>query len=104
VSTDQNLIFNAPAKPREAPGTAHTDTHTVTSAMQPRGYRADIDGLRAVAVLLVLIFHGGLALFPSGFIGVDIFFVISGYLTTSIILSAVSRGDFSLKQFYVRRL
>ncbi len=104
MSTDQNLILNAPAKPREAPGTAHTDTHTVTSAMQPRGYRADIDGLRAVAVLLVLIFHGGLALFPSGFIGVDIFFVISGYLTTSIILSAVSRGDFSLKQFYVRRL
>lgn len=67
-------------------------------------YRADIDGLRAVAVLLVLIFHGGLAVFPSGFIGVDMFFVISGYLTTSIILKSLDKGAFSFSGFYTRRI
>lgn len=67
-------------------------------------YRADIDGLRAIAVLLVLIFHGGLALFPSGFIGVDIFFVISGYLTTSIIIKSLDNGTFSFSGFYTRRI
>ncbi|QXI18084.1 acyltransferase family protein [Pseudomonas hamedanensis] len=67
-------------------------------------YRADIDGLRAIAVLLVLIFHGGLAVFPSGFIGVDIFFVISGYLTTSIIMKSLENGTFSFTGFYTRRI
>ncbi|GLQ97599.1 acyltransferase family protein [Dyella mobilis] len=67
-------------------------------------YRKDISGLRAVAVLLVLLFHGRLAMFPSGFIGVDIFFVISGYLITSIIQSQLLKGTFSLSDFYVRRL
>ncbi|PWB36183.1 acyltransferase [Pseudomonas sp. NDM] len=67
-------------------------------------YRADIDGLRAIAVLLVLVFHGGLTLFPSGFIGVDIFFVVSGYLTTSIIMKALENGTFSFTGFYTRRI
>jgi peptidoglycan/LPS O-acetylase OafA/YrhL len=67
-------------------------------------YRKDISGLRAVAVLLVLLFHGRLAMFPSGFIGVDIFFVISGYLITSIIQAQLLKGTFSLADFYVRRL
>lgn len=67
-------------------------------------YRADIDGLRAIAVLLVLIFHGGLMLFPSGYIGVDIFFVISGYLTTSIIMKSLDNGTFSFSGFYTRRI
>ncbi|MGV8864522.1 MAG: acyltransferase family protein [Pseudomonas sp.] len=67
-------------------------------------YRPDIDGLRAIAVLLVLIFHGGLSLFPSGFIGVDIFFVISGYLITSIITHSIDNNRFSFAKFYSRRL
>ncbi|GAB2582311.1 acyltransferase [Dyella jejuensis] len=67
-------------------------------------YRKDISGLRAVAVVLVLLFHGRLAAFPSGFVGVDVFFVISGYLITSIIQAQLLRGTFSLADFYVRRL
>jgi peptidoglycan/LPS O-acetylase OafA/YrhL len=71
---------------------------------QHLNYRPDIDGLRAVAVLLVLIFHGFPRFIKGGFIGVDIFFVISGYLITSIILKSQARGDFSLIEFYSRRI
>ena len=67
-------------------------------------YRPDIDGLRAVAVLSVLIFHGFPEVLPSGFVGVDIFFVISGYLISSIIISQVSSDRFSLLEFYTRRI
>lgn len=67
-------------------------------------YRPDIDGLRAVAVLLVIFFHAGFRLFPSGFIGVDIFFVISGFLITSIIYSSLQNDRFSFIDFYNRRL
>ncbi len=67
-------------------------------------YRSDIDGLRAIAILLVLVYHGGLALFPSGFIGVDVFFVISGYLITTIIHRSLNENNFSFIDFYNRRL
>lgn len=67
-------------------------------------YRPDIDGLRAVAIILVLIYHGGLSFFPSGFIGVDVFFVISGFLITQIIHESVHKGSFSFLDFYNRRL
>jgi peptidoglycan/LPS O-acetylase OafA/YrhL len=67
-------------------------------------HRLDIDGLRAVAVLLVLLFHTGASAFSGGFIGVDIFFVISGYLITGIIVRDLSRGTFSLSRFYERRI
>ncbi len=63
-----------------------------------------IDGLRAVAILLVLFFHGGVKLFPSGFIGVDIFFVISGFLITGIIYNSLANNQFSFARFYSRRL
>jgi len=66
-------------------------------------YRAEIDGLRALAVVPVILFHAGLHAFGGGFVGVDVFFVISGYLITSIIVSEMDRGDFSIARFYERR-
>ncbi|MFA9192158.1 acyltransferase family protein [Flavobacterium sp. FZUC8N2.13] len=67
-------------------------------------YRPDIDGLRAIAILLVIIFHAGFSLFPGGFIGVDVFFVISGFLITSIIEKEIKENSFSFKNFYLRRI
>ena len=73
-------------------------------------YRPEIDGLRAIAVISVILYHGQITIldnqsFKGGFIGVDIFFVISGYLITSIILKElVSKGSFSFKNFYQRRV
>lgn len=67
-------------------------------------YRADIDGLRAIAVLSVLAYHLRMGLFPGGFVGVDIFFVISGYLISAIILKDISAGKFSIAGFYERRV
>jgi peptidoglycan/LPS O-acetylase OafA/YrhL len=66
-------------------------------------YRREIDGLRAIAVLPVILFHAGVELFSGGFVGVDVFFVISGYLITSIILKEQQTGTFSLVRFYERR-
>ena len=67
-------------------------------------YRADIDGLRALAVLSVIVFHAFPAIMPGGFIGVDIFFVISGFLIGTIIFSSVEAGKFSYVEFYRRRI
>lgn len=66
-------------------------------------YRSEIDGLRAVAVVPVILFHAGFEVFSGGFAGVDIFFVISGYLITSIIASELEKGKFSILTFYERR-
>lgn len=66
-------------------------------------YRREIDGLRALAVTAVILFHAGFEQFRGGFVGVDIFFVISGYLITTIIISDLKAGQFSLAQFYERR-
>ncbi len=67
-------------------------------------YRPDIDGLRAIAVLAVIIFHMNPEWLPGGFIGVDIFFVISGYLITTIIYREMKQGTFSFQNFYKRRI
>jgi len=66
-------------------------------------YRREIDGLRALAVIPVIFFHAGFSLFSGGFVGVDIFFVISGYLITSILINEIISGDFSIITFYERR-
>ena len=66
-------------------------------------YRPDIDGLRAVAVLSVIVFHAGFLWAQGGFIGVDVFFVISGFLITGIVLRELQEGTFSLARFYERR-
>ncbi|MEQ8268871.1 MAG: acyltransferase family protein [Parvibaculum sp.] len=67
-------------------------------------YRPDVDGLRALAVVPVVLFHAQVSGFSGGFVGVDVFFVISGYLITSIIYSEVSAGRFSILSFYERRI
>ena len=66
-------------------------------------YRAEIDGLRAVAVVPVILFHAGFELFSGGFIGVDVFFVISGYLITAIMIEDMEKKRFSVLNFYERR-
>ena len=66
-------------------------------------YRREIDGLRALAVIPVILFHAGFQAFGGGFVGVDVFFVISGYLITSIILQDLQKNRFSLLRFYERR-
>ena len=67
-------------------------------------YRPDIDGLRAIAVLAVVIFHAFPALLPGGFSGVDVFFVISGYLISGIIFKGLEQDSFSFAQFYAHRI
>ncbi|MGE0882112.1 MAG: acyltransferase family protein [Blastocatellales bacterium] len=67
-------------------------------------YRPDIDGLRAIAVIPVVLFHAGFAGFHGGFVGVDVFFVISGFLITSLILPETLDGKFSIVTFYERRV
>jgi len=76
---------------------------SLTTKIPSSDYRPDIDGLRAVAVLLVVFYHFDPDLVTGGFIGVDMFFVISGYLITGIIVKGIQAGNFSLVDFYVRR-
>ena len=74
-----------------------------THYFHPR-YRPDIDGLRAIAVLSVVIFHAFPSLLPGGFIGVDVFFVISGYLISTIIFKNLKNDSFNFLEFYARRI
>jgi len=66
-------------------------------------YRSEIDGLRALAVMPVILFHAGFIFFSGGFIGVDVFFVISGYLITTILINDIEKNKFSIINFYERR-
>ena len=68
------------------------------------GYRPELDGLRAVAVASVLLYHLGSPISPGGFVGVDVFFVLSGFLITRLIAEELRIGEFSLLKFYERRI
>ena len=67
-------------------------------------YLAEIDGLRALAVIPVILFHAGFEYFSGGFVGVDIFFVISGYLITTLLIEQIQSKRFSFLIFYERRI
>ena len=67
-------------------------------------YRADIDGLRGISIISVVLFHARMPGFSGGFVGVDVFFVISGYLITGIIYGKLNEGTFTFEEFYVRRV
>ena len=69
------------------------------------GYRGDIDGLRAVSIIAVVLFHAGVTRFSGGFVGVDVFFVISGFLITGLLVREIDRsGRVSMREFYARRI
>ena len=74
------------------------------ASIQPFIYRPEIDGLRAIAISGVFLFHLSREWLPGGFVGVDVFFVISGYLITSILCQDCEAGRFSLAKFYQRRI
>lgn len=83
--------------------TSHLPSRSSNSTCTQLSYRADIDGLRAVAVLSVLFCHAGIGL-SGGYVGVDVFFVISGFLITSLILKDLRQDRFSMREFWVRRI
>jgi len=85
--------------------TSQTDTFDqIRPANAPRRYFAPLDGIRAIAILAVLLFHISPSALRGGFTGVDVFFVLSGFLITSIILNDLREGSFSIREFYLRRI
>lgn len=81
----------------------HADAQDTVMSKTSSSYRPDIDGLRGIAVFCVVVFHAGFTRFSGGFVGVDIFFVISGYLIASIIQREIDEQRFSYARFYARR-
>lgn len=78
--------------------------HKISVELTHPQYRADIDGLRAIAIISVVVFHAFRDCFKSGFIGVDIFFVISGFLISTILFSSLESNRFSIAEFYIKRI
>lgn len=95
----KSLYFNLVARPANESITSSTDVQH-----KKNDYRPDIDGLRAIAVLAVVIFHAFPSFVHGGFVGVDIFFVISGFLISKHIVEELNAGSFSIKTFYARRV
>lgn len=90
-----DLVLSRPASP--------ASVHEL-GGQGPLAYRRDIDGLRALAIIPVVLYHVGIPGFGGGFVGVDVFFVISGFLMASLISGEIARGDFSLVRFYEHRI
>src|SRR5690349_17070588 len=82
----------------------HKAAAPASAAQVHPAYRPDIDGLRAIAVLSVVLFHAFPGKFRGGFAGVDVFFVISGYLIGTILIANLQRGTFSFADFFARRI
>jgi peptidoglycan/LPS O-acetylase OafA/YrhL len=101
MNSTQNPL--AGVLPVSATPVATDGDRTITRALG-HAYRGDVDGLRAVAILSVLVYHAFPDVLAGGFIGVDIFFVISGFLITGIIIESIDAGRFSIADFYVRRV
>lgn len=81
-----------------------SDTRARTRVVPRPGFRPDIEGLRAIAIGLVLVYHAGVRFLPGGFIGVDVFFVLSGFLITGLLIRELEQyGRVSLSRFYARR-
>ena len=89
---------------REDPGLRVQASGTKPGGSDHGGFRGDIEGLRAVAVIMVLLYHAGAPFLPGGFVGVDVFFVISGFLITALLIKELTAtGTISLPRFYARR-
>lgn len=86
------------------PRRARAGARQASGARSSARYRPEVDGLRAIAVLAVMYFHGGFPLSDGGYAGVDVFFVISGYLISTVIMEDLEAGRFSLATFYTRRV
>ncbi|WP_172838960.1 acyltransferase family protein [Legionella micdadei] len=102
--TGTGFFIKSPRKTRKLPEEPSNYSPANASRAASCQYRADIDGLRAIAILLVVCFHAFPTRLPGGFVGVDVFFVISGYLITTIIFNQLKANQFSFKHFYMRRI
>src|ERR1700721_666759 len=85
-------------------GSSKSGEQQLVTAHNPRNYRADIDGIRGLAVLSVITFHLNSKILPTGYTGVDFFFVISGFLISGIILNDIQNSSFRLVDFYSKRV
>lgn len=91
-------------RPPERVGAGSDSSAKRETSTHALAYRPEIDGIRAIAVVAVMLFHAKISGFRGGFVGVDIFFVISGYLISGIIIRGIERGNFSFRDFYTRRI